>query len=501
MYKPSNLPPPSAMTQSPSQKYLQRFLCAAGAAILTYIIGQVIFWGAVLTTDEHAYLMQAFTFIDGKIARPLPPLPEIFRHEMMIMDEKAGWLSRYPPAHSLWLISGVWAGVPHLAVSLAAGLSVWIFSSTARTINLPPLMLAAIMVLSPYFLMMNGTLLSHTSALPASCLMLWAYISWKTTGTKKYAAVAGLAWAWLFLNRTYTGLLIALPFALDALIDLARKRNRTNFTATILFALTSASGGVFYLAYNYLAVGDPFTPTYLYYAPDEGLGFGLRSTSSVAYHHSLQAGLIYLRENILLLNHWLFGFTGSLLAAVVLAVIGWHKRWSPLCLGVFVSVAVGYVFFWWRGVRDVGPVYYFESLPFILLATGFGVDKLLKKTALNNRFHIVFTASIALLLLVSSTHFVYRQGSLLRERQRIVGEFHNLIRTAPANSIIMVSGFRGMRHVEKGTSYNPEGIDSDPLLIAAGAIDPEQILRQFPGRTPYVMVRRADQLLLEPYKP
>jgi hypothetical protein len=138
--------------------------------------------------------------------------------------KRAGWLSRYPPAHSLWLLIGILAGAPHLAVSLAAGLSVWIFSSTARPVNLHPLLLAAIMVFSPYFLMMNGTLLSHTSALPASCLMLWAYISWKITKNKRYAFIAGMAWSWLFLNRTYTGLLIALPYALDAIFDLARNR-------------------------------------------------------------------------------------------------------------------------------------------------------------------------------------------------------------------------------------------------------------------------------------
>jgi hypothetical protein len=500
MYNPTNPLPPYGITQSHNQKYLQRFICAAIAAILTYIIGQEIFWGAVLTTDEHAYLMQAFTFLEGKISRPLPPLPEIFRHEMMIMDESAGWLSRYPPAHSLWLIIGILAGTPHLAVSLAAGLSVWIFSSTARPVNLHPLLLAAIMVFSPYFLMMNGTLLSHTSALPASCLMLWAYISWKITKNKRYAFIAGMAWSWLFLNRTYTGLLIALPYALDAIFDLARNRDRANFTATLLFVLSAASGGMLYLAYNYLAIGDPFTPTYLYYAPDDHLGFGLRSTSSIAYNHSLDAGLLYLKENMLLLNQWLFGFTGSLLVAGALVVFGWHKRWSPLCLGVFVSVAVGYVFFWWRGVRDVGPVYYFETLPYILLATAFGLDKLLKKAASRQQL-IILTASLTLLLLVSSSYFVYKQGGVLRERQRIVGEFHRLIRTAPAHSIIMVSGFRGMRHVEKGTSYNPGGIDSDPLLIAAGSIAPEKILKQYPGRKPFVMIRQADQLLLEPYKP
>ncbi len=491
-----------ALPETYSQNNYVRLACAAFAVILTYIVSQVVFWDAVLTTDEHAYLMQAYTYIEGQIARALPPLPELFRHEMMIMDEKVGWLSRYPPAHSVWLAAGVLVGSPHLAVSVAAGLSVWIFSGIGRLINLPSVLLAGLMLVSPYFLLMNGTLLSHTSALPASCLLLWAYLAWKITRKKRYAFFAGVAWAWLFLNRTYTGVLVALPFALDALWDLAKNPKRDCFFGTLLFAITSASGGVLYLLYNYLAVGDPTIPTYLFYAPDDGLGFGWRSSSSLPYLHTLDAGLLYLKENLLLLDRWLFGFPGSLLISCALAIIGWHKRWSFLCLTVFLSVAIGYVFFWWRGVRDVGPVYYFETLPFILLATAFGIKKLLEKAADKKPSLAVFAALCSLMLAGTSIYFVCIQGKMLRERQRIVGQFHTLIQHAPENSIIMVSGFSGMRHVEKGTSYNPKGINSDPLIIAVGdsGISPQRILERYPNRGLYVMVLRDGQLLLEPFK-
>ena len=287
------------------------YLCLGGAvlaAILSCVIGQAVFWDAVLTTDEHAYLMQASTFVEGMISRPLPQLAEIFRHEMMIMDERVGWLSRYPPGHALWLIPGIVVGWPHLAIYLAAFLSVWLFGRIGRVLGLPTLLLPALMIVSPYFLFMNGTLLSHSSALPASCLMLWGYLSWKVKKRRAFALIAGLAWSWLFLNRTYTGLLIALPFAVDALWDLARNRQRSVFFDTIVFAMSAAAGGGAYLVYNYLAVGDPFTPTYLYYAPDDGLGFGWRSTSSLPYHHTFATGLFYLKENIVLLDLWLYGF-------------------------------------------------------------------------------------------------------------------------------------------------------------------------------------------------
>lgn len=475
-----------------------RIACAVFAAIITYVISQAVFLDSVLTTDEHAYLMQAYTFSEGTISRPVPALSEIFLHEMMIMDEKAGWLSRYPPAHSLWLVPGILFDSPHLMISLAAALSVWIFSSVGALLMVPPLLLSILMLLSPYFLVMNGTLLGHTSALPASCLMLWAYLSWKIKKKNIYALLAGLAWSWLFLNRTYTGLLIALPFALDALWDLARNRRLSYLYGTVLFAVSAAFGVVVYLGYNYLAVGDPLMPTYLYYAPNDGLGFGWRSTSSLPYYHTFSTGLQYLLENIMLLNRWLFGFPGSFLLAAVLALVGWRGRWSILCLTVTLSVAFGYVFFWWRGVRDVGPVYYFEVLPFVLLPAAFGIQKFFQRFAARTELRSFLISSGSLLLVVSSISFVYQQGCLLRERQRIIGQYHHLVKTAPEKSLIMVTGFRGMRHVEKGTSFNPRGINSDPLLVVAGEKSPAEILQAYPNRDPYRMVIKNDQLILEP---
>ena len=157
------------------------------------------------------------------------------------------------------------------------------------------------------------------------------------------------------------------------------------------------------------------------------------------------------------------------------------------------------MFFWWRGVRDIGPVYYYETLPFILLAAGLGIARIVKLTASQKRLPAALAVAATLLVVSSSGKFTIDQGRLLRERQMIVGQFHSLLKNAPEKSLIIVTGFRGMRHVEKGTSFNPRGIGSDPLVVA-GAISPEQILRVYPGRTPYLMVRRGNNLMLEQYR-
>ncbi len=472
-------------------------LLAVFTGLFTFSVSQIVFRNAAVTTDEHAYVMQAYTFSEGRISRPLPPASEFFIHEMMIMDRDVGWLSRYPPGHAIWLIPGVLLGQPRIMVSVAAALSVFIFGNIGFLLQLSPALLPLLLLLSPFFVFMNGTLLSHTSGLPAVALLLFAYIYWKEKDKPLFALVAGLAWSALFINRTFTGLLIAIPFALDAVWDLFRNRNGRVLWATCLFAASSSVGVLAYLMYNNLAVGDPLLPPYLYYEPSDNLGFGPRHLH--LFVHTFSLGITYLQENIALLDRWLFGFRGSLLLAVVFALWGWHRRWSLLCLLTVFSVMTGYIFFWFKGIPHVGPVYYFELLPFILLAAGFGVEKVLTLFSSLSPSRKVVTVAGMLVAAFLSLSFMWRQGLHLRTFQAIIGQFQAVVSTPPENSLILVDGFSGMNSVYKGTSYNPEGLTGNPLMVAAGKQQPRVILDLFPDRHAYHLYRKGDKLILDPY--
>ena len=474
-------------------------LASVFAAIVTFSVSQVVFRNAAITTDEHAYIMQSFTFSEGKIAWPFPPAPEFFTHEMMIMDKDVGWISRYPPGHAFWLIPGMLLGQPRIMVSVAAALSIFIMGNLGFLLRFSSWIFPLLLLVSPYFIFMNGTLLSHTSGLPAAALMLFSYIYWKKNEKPLFALYAGLAWSLLFINRTFTGLLIALPFALDALWDLYRRRDWQTFRATCFFAGAASVGVFFYLLYNYLAVNDPLLPTYLYYAPSDKLGFGLRNEGYFPIIHTFSLGLTYLWENMVLLDKWLFGFQGSLLAAFVLTVWGWHKRWSILCVAAVFSVFTGYVFFWFEGIRDVGPVYYFELLPFILLAASFGLQKIIILLFSYPRAEKAVYALAILVVSTMSLGFMWREGRQLRSYQLIIGQFQHIVSTAPANSMILVEMFDGMNFVHKGTSLNPRGLKSDPLMVAAGKHHPRIILDIFPDRDAYHLYREGEKLVLAPY--
>jgi len=476
-------------------------LLALVVAVISLLLGRIVFRQAPITTDEHAYVFQAHCFADRTLARPLPEPVRMFPHEMMIMDEEAGWLSRYPPAHAAWLAPGALVGHPRLMVALAGACSLILLGFIGRETGVGGMTLPVLAVFSPYFLFMHGTLLSHTSGLVAVCALLLAYLRWKRTGAWPWAALAGLAWGWFFLNRTWTGVLVAIPFGLDALATLGRKRTAATLVGTLAFAGCSALGAVAFLLYNHAAVGDPWTPTYLFYQPSDTLGFGPRPPGAIPSHHTPELGLKALVENLFLLDRWLFGFPGSLVLCLLLALVGWRRRLTPLLLGVPVLVWLGYVFFWFEGIRLVGPVYYYETLPFLLLAAGLGLKRIhsrLEGIPLVRRR--LYVRAAVLCAAGGSLLFSWQQGIFLRDWQKLTGDYHRLLRTAPKRSLILVEQIPGMNYVTRGMAYNPEGLASDPLVVHRGKLPDSFLALAFPERVPYRLVLREQELALEPYR-
>ena len=115
------------------QSTLLRLALALLAAVGALYIGEHIYLGEYLTTDENSYMFQAWIFLQGKFSLSCPPLEDAFFHRMIICDDQAGWVSRYPPAHSIWLMPGIALEFPRLMTAVAASLSVWFKAGPERS--------------------------------------------------------------------------------------------------------------------------------------------------------------------------------------------------------------------------------------------------------------------------------------------------------------------------------------------------------------------------------
>lgn len=471
------------VSRAPRLSSLARFGFAAAAAFCSLFINQFVYFNTPVTTDENSYVFQANTFLEGRIARPCPPIPTVFQHEMIIVDSKAGWVSRYPPAHSLWLVPGVWLDQPRLMVALAAGLSAWFISGSVLCLGGSALAVCLVLLFSPFFQFMYGTLLSHTSGLMAVSVMWWAYVRWQTGGRVGFAAVAGLAWAVLFLNRTYTGTLMALPLGVDAMVRLLLHwRQRSQWGGTVLFGLFALVGVGAYLFYNYLALGDPFSSTYLYYQDRWQLGFN--------GDHRVVDGLHTTWKNILLLDRWLWGMSGSLLIVIAAIVIGWSTAWTPVCVACFLAVVGGYAAFSFPGFNTCGPYYYFETLPFLFTLVGLAAARIRRW-----RFGRGLLVFLAFVLVVGSLAFMKHEAKRTRKARAEDTLAQAALANAPTNALVFVGGFE--EEIGRNLLLNDRGLRSDPLVVPNWGTKNILVARTFPERTCYQL--RPGQDHVEPY--
>ncbi|MCA1807876.1 MAG: glycosyltransferase family 39 protein [Lentisphaerae bacterium] len=467
-------------------------MALAAVALAAYSTTRVL-CRTPLTTDEHSYIFQANTFLDGKLTRPCPPFTGFFHHKMIIAEKEVGWVSRYPPGHVLFLLPGAWLGDHHLSVMAGAGLALLLIAwaaalagmGDARTAGARPDRTAAVMaglllLASPWFVFTYGTLLAHTSGMLATAALLAGYLVWRRYGRTLPALLAGLAWGWLCLNRTYTALLVALPFGLDALWLLWRRRDMRTLRGVLFFAGAAAAGVAALLVYNQLILGNPFTMTYLYYEPLEALGFGRRHYGE----HNLVKGLTILRNNLKLMDLWLWGVPGGVLLYLILFALGRPRLWLVL-LAPALAVPLGYVFFFHRGPHETGPGYYFEILPFVVVGAALGLRRIW--TWLPGRAARRW-AALVLVLLAAAGPVRHGLGAA-RELRALIEPRRELLAAkaaAPADALVFMvcPGPREDRPMDYAV-FNPRGLASAPLALAAADGSEIAVARYFPDRRPF----------------
>lgn len=486
------------------------WLFAAAAFASSIALSRLVFHRAPITSDETSYLFSARAFLDGTIARDPPRLtiPFTSRNSMLIMDDDAGWLSRYPPGHTAWVALGLLVGEPSLATAAAAALGAGLLILLGSLLGIRPWIAGAAALASPFFLFMYGTLLSHTSGFVASAAMLACYLLWQQRNQPGWAALAGLCWSWMFLNRTYTAMLIAVPFGLDALVTLAQRRTRRELAGTIAFAGCALAGVLVLLVYNRLAVGDPWTMTYLYYNPSDTLGFGLRHhqnpyPASPGYVHTPARGFGFMLDNLKLLDHWLWGVPGSLAAWLGLTLFGWTRRWSRLLVAAPASVALGYIAFWFAGWDETGPIYYFEALPMMLVAAGLGLDRVFGWVRTRRpAWQAGLAAALGIAVLVPWTGFVREKTAYIREVTAPRREVLDLYASAPDHSLVFIDDdLSGELWHSHDFLVNPRGTNSRVLVARWMENYVHALIRYYPQRTPFRVVRRGDGFALRPLDP
>jgi len=340
---------------------------------LVLIVASLISWRVLGLTprihDDVAQLFQARLFASGRLSATSPGVPQFFDMMMMINDGK--WYSQYPPGHPLLLALGVFIRAPWLINPLLGALTVVVAYLLGReafdehTARLGALLLA----FSPYLVLTSGQFINHVSSAFFAVLFMLLYFR-SVKGSPGAALLAGLAAGMVMLVRPYTGLLIALPFALDALFRFFQRQGRSVGRYALMLLGACVMVGLL-MGYNYLTSGNALELGYVTrYGAGHGLGFN-RSGWGQAYtlaHAFAATGL-----DLNAVNRWFFELPiPGLLFVAVLFAAGRARRHDYLLLGVLASLVVGYFFYWWHALVS-GPRWEYEALPAVALLLARGI--------------------------------------------------------------------------------------------------------------------------------
>ena len=344
--------------------------------LLTAAVARFLYDGSPTSVDELAQLLHASALADGRLGIPL--LGD--QAAWLVQNGTAtteGWASVYPPFHTMLLAIGIRVGAPWivgpLAIATATVLSTLCFERLLGTWvgRLAGLMLG----LSPFWISIGATHLSHTTAAAALAATLWAAlhaqggsVPWAfATGAALGAAVTTRPWVGLVAGAT----LVAASLASEA-FNSSRKSLGPRFAAFVGGGLPFA---VLLFWWNARLFGHPLRLGYsATFGPAHGLGLHVDPWGN---RYGVLQALAYTGADLVQLGLHLFETPLPAVAMVGVALmLGLVRGRTGVLIAWTAAVSGANALYWHHGIH-MGPRMVYEAVPawvglFVLAAVEIG---------------------------------------------------------------------------------------------------------------------------------
>ena len=319
--------------------------------------------------DESSYMFEAKFLAAGKIVGTIPPVKEAFYAWIpnFMVEHNGHWATLYPFGHPLILVPGAIIGAMWLIPPIVgAGCIVMLFLVGRRMFDTRTGLVSALLLAgSPFFLMQSSNLMSHNTW--TFYMLISLFFLLKRERPVLYGALAGLFFGLALNTRTVEAVMLIPPFGVVLASYLRPPENRRE--SLKYFGAFLCGGGVMLLAmlgYNASITGDPLTPPYVAWGADT-LGF----VDGHTYDIGLRTMQSHLMGLILVLDGWPV-WVG--LGFVMLPfLLGTRNGWDYFLLACAVLVAGVYILYA-TGMLYMGPRYWYQAVPFLLLLTVRGAD-------------------------------------------------------------------------------------------------------------------------------
>jgi hypothetical protein len=422
--------------------------------------------------DEDCYLYQAATFMRGRVTNPAHPQQAFFEHSW-VREVDGRVFSIFPPGWPAVLAAAQSAHVPRWLLNPVLGCaSLLILFALARRLydERTALMAVAAMFASSVFLFHGGSYFSHT--LCSVQVLAFAYLGTRAIAEQRagMAAWAGAVMGFALLTRNYTAAWCGLPFGVALLM-----KGKVGVKA---FGAAVAAGVPFvliYLAYNAATTGHPLVT-------------GLSGTFGRFDQQFFPSGWLgRAAEN----SGWRIA---ELTIWMPPALLGLYIRWWTVTPRgrwrftdfVFPALVFGYFVYMDRGGNRYGPRFYYEALPFMVLAAVAPLcrERSYEEKSRGGRFAFyAFAVSMVLAVPVFVWH--------ARVESRVVWERQEPYRLAAQqglrHAVVLVSTKAGYERPMVGRDLTRNGTDfSASVLFALDlGLENRRLIEYYPDRTFY----------------
>jgi hypothetical protein len=476
-------------------------IAAVIALLLSVWVGQIVYEDLPHIEDDFSNLWAAHVFAQGHAALPTPPDKNSFLIPFVV-DYNGLRFSKYPPGWPAALSLGIRFGAGYWVNPILAALAVWLTFRLGSKIAGPwvGLLAAVLLMISPMFVMISGSILSHGLSLFLSLSFMLAWFDLFVAPVRPPPAdhppagilvlVAGAALGLLALTRPLTAVGVALPFAVHATVILLRGRPAARKR---LLAIAGLALGIAALlpVWQWSLTGDPWLNLYTLWWPYDRLGFGpgigVTSTGhnlSLAYSNarfSLRAGV-----------HDLFGWpylSWIFLPFGLLSLRKSVRAW--LAFAVLPGLLLAYSFYW-IGSWLYGPRYYYEALPGLALVSASGICLLGGWSIRVGRWlglrRRAATALLAGLIAVDVVFYLPARLSTMRHLYGISRQALAPVQAADlGRALIVVHPEHHWTEYGALLTLTPPFASTDETLIVIflGGDQDTELARDFPGRILY----------------
>ncbi|MFO0999257.1 MAG: hypothetical protein U0936_02890 [Planctomycetaceae bacterium] len=352
--------------------------------------------------DEFSYLLQARTFLAGRLSwPPMTVRPDLF-HQIHVLNEPTT-ASRYFPWTGVWLAPFVACDTPWLGQWIAGALScAFFFRSLLRLLPFRSAVVGGLLIaVSPGLAVFSNLLLAHHATMLALSVFLWAFLRLMGHGRTFDAFLAGGFLTLAMLGRPMTAAGFALPFGVWFLIQLLRRRVHnaiSELKTTLTLNHVLAMGGPILIGFLVLIVmnqsitGSWNRSAYQYYTdtwtPSHRFGFNnaeigqaaagpkiLKAYDRWATNLTLRKSMENVEHRTIASSQWSLGIIAIMYT--IFCALPSCCRWSggDLRIGLLslsiITLHLVHIPYWYDGIMHWH--YVFETAPLLLMLAAVGL--------------------------------------------------------------------------------------------------------------------------------